>query len=163
MSDEEMVAIFKERYGAAYSLNEYIWGKGIEPGEYDSSTPLNPYYVKVKDEVPYRTKAELKAAIADVYVSDLVEGEIRELLFTGYGDNGPEPRYSEADGVLTVDVKHKGFDLVGKFLPETAKVKRSTATTIVFDVIYERDGKQWEESVMMKLEDGVWRFEAPMY
>ena len=163
LSDEELVRVFKEAYSEAVMINEYVWGKGITPTEYDEDVTITPYYVTVSENEPYRTIAELKAAISRVYVADLVDGEISEMLFYGYGDNGPKPRYSEKDGLLTVDVKYEGFELLGRFDPESAKVKRARGTTAVFTVTYTREGKSWEEDIMMRLEGEKWKFEAPTY
>ena len=163
LSDEELIAVFKETYKEAVVLNEYIWGKGIEPLEYDGNVSITPYYVAVSSESPYKTVDEFKSAIQGIYVSDLTDGEISEMLFVGYGDDGPKPRYSETDGVLTVDVKYDGFDLLGRFDPETARVKRARGNTVVFTVTYTREGKSWDEDVMMRLEGETWKFEAPTY
>ena len=163
LTDDELIDIFKKKYDEAYSLNEYIWGDGLPTVEYDASVTVDPYYVEVSEQAEYQTKAELIAAINSVYVSDLASGEITELLFTGYGEDEPAPLYSEKDGKLTVNVKAKGFDLVGKFLTETAVVKKARGNTFVVTVTYEREGKSFEDDIMMRREGDTWKFEAPVY
>ena len=165
-SDEELIAIFKEKYERSYILNEYIWGDGIAPGEYDpEAVKLDAYYVTVAEDAEYTTKVEFIEAIKSVYVSDYVSGEINQLLFAGYGDDGPDPRYGEINGKLSINVNDKGNANIGggKFLPETARVKKARGSVVVFTVTYERDGKQNDYDLMMRLEGDTWKFEAPTY
>ena len=165
-SDEELIEVFKEKYESSYVINEYIWGEGIAPGEYDpEGIKLDVYYVAVAENAAYATKIEFIEAIKSVYVSDFVSGEINQLLFTGYGEDGPDPRYGEIDGRLSINVLDSGNANIGggKFLTETARVKKARGSVVVFTVTYERDGVKNDYDLMMRLEDGVWKFEAPTY
>ena len=165
-SDEELIGVFKEKYESSYVINEYIWGEGIAPGEYDpEGIKLDVYYVAVAENAEYATKIEFIEAIKSVYVSDFVSGEINQLLFTGYGEDGPDPRYGEIDGRLSINVLDSGNANIGggKFLPETARVKKARGSVVVFTVTYERDGVKNDYDLMMRLEDGEWKFEAPTY
>ena len=108
-SDEELISIFKTQYEKSFVLNEYIWGDGIPSIEYDpESIKLDYYYVEVANDAEYTTKISFIEAIKSVYVSDYVSGEINQLLFTGYGDDGPEPRYGEINGRLSINVLDNG-------------------------------------------------------
>ena len=165
-SDEELIEVFKKKYESSYVINEYIWGEGIAPGEYDpEGIKLDVYYVAVAEDAAYATKIEFIEAIKSVYVSDFVSGEINQLLFTGYGEDGPDPRYGEIDGRLSINVLDSGNANIGggKFLTETARVKKARGSVVVFTVTYERDGVKNDYDLMMRLEDGVWKFEAPTY
>ena len=165
-SDEELISIFKTQYEKSFVLNEYIWGDGIPAIEYDpESIKLDYYYVEVANDAEYTTKISFIDAIKSVYVSDFVSGEINQLLFTGYGDDGPEPRYGEINGRLSINVLDNGNVNIGggRFLPETARVKKARGSVVVFTVTYERDGNKNDYDLMMRLEDGVWKFEAPTY
>lgn len=165
-TDEQLIAIFKEKYEKSYVINEYIWGDGIAPGEFDpEAVKLEAYYVTVSESAEYRTKGAFIDAIKSVYVSDFVSDEINQLLFLGYGDDGPDPRYGEINGVLSVNVNDKGNKNIGggKFLPDTARVKKARGSVVVFTVTYERDGKQNDYDLMMRLEGDQWKFEAPTY
>ena len=165
-SDEELISIFKTQYEKSFVLNEYIWGDGIPSIEYDpESIKLDYYYVEVANDAEYTTKISFIEAIKSVYVSDFVSGEINQLLFTGYGDDGPEPRYGEINGRLSINVLDNGNVNIGggRFLPETARVKKARGSVVVFTVTYERDGNKNDYDLMMRLEDGVWKFEAPTY
>lgn len=165
-SDEELIEVFKEKYESSYVINEYIWGEGIAPGEYDpEGIKLDVYYVAVAENAEYATKIEFIEAIKSVYVSDFVSGEINQLLFTGYGEDGPDPRYGEIDGRLSINVLDSGNANIGggKFLTETARVKKARGSVVVFTVTYERDGVKNDYDLMMRLEDGEWKFEAPTY
>ena len=165
-SDEELIGVFKEKYESSYVINEYIWGEGIAPGEYDpEGIKLDVYYVAVAENAEYATKIEFIEAIKSVYVSDFVSGEINQLLFTGYGEDGPDPRYGEIDGRLSINVLDSGNANIGggKFLTETARVKKARGSVVVFTVTYERDGVKNDYDLMMRLEDGEWKFEAPTY
>ena len=165
-SDEELISIFKTQYEKSFVLNEYIWGDGIPSIEYDpESIKLDYYYVEVANDAEYTTKISFIEAIKSVYVSDFVSGEIDQLLFTGYGDDGPEPRYGEINGRLSINVLDNGNVNIGggRFLPKTARVKKARGSVVVFTVTYERDGNKNDYDLMMRLEDGVWKFEAPTY
>lgn len=165
-TDEQLIAIFKEQYERSYILNEYVWGEGLPASEYDpSEVKLDAYYVTVAENAQYTTKAEFIDAIRSVYVSDYVSGEIDQLLFSGYGDDKHDPRYGEINGKLSINVKDKGNENIGggKFLPETARVKKSRGSVVVFTVTYERDGNRTEYDLMMRLEGDTWKFEAPTY
>lgn len=163
-TDEQLIGIFKEKYEKSFVLNEYIWGEGLPASEYEENA-LESQYVTVAENAEYRTKGEFLDAIKSVYVSDFVSNEINQLLFIGYGDKGPDPRYGEIDGKLSVNVKDEGNENIGmgKFLPDTARVKRARGSVAVFTVTYERDGKQTEHDLMMRLEGDDWKFEAPTY
>ena len=163
-SEDELIGIFKEKYEKSYALNEYIWGAGIPASEYEPNK-LAYQYELVAENADYRTKSDFIDAIKSVYVSDFVSEEINQLLFLGYGDDGPDPRYGEINGMLSINVKDTGNDNVGegKFLPDTAVVKRARGSVAVFTVTYERDGKRSDYDLMMRLEDGEWKFEAPTY
>lgn len=165
-TDEELVEIFKTKYELTVVLNEYIWGDGIPVSEYDpEKVTLEAYYVEVAEDVEYRTKSAFLAAINSVYVSDYVNGEIDQLLFSGYGEDGPAPRYGEINGNLSRNVNDDGNVNVGegRFLPETAKVKRASGNTAVFTVTYQRGDKISEYDLMMQQENGEWKFEGPTY
>ena len=165
-TDEELIAVFKTQYEKSFVINEYVWGKGIAPSEYDSEgINLDSYYVTVADGAEYTTKISFIEAIKSVYVSDFVSGEINQLLFTGYGDDGPEPRYGEINGILSINVLDQGNENIGggRFLPDTARVKKARGSVAVFTVTYERDGVKNDYDLMMRLEDGQWKFEAPTY
>ena len=165
-TDEELIAIFKTQYEKSFVINEYVWGEGIPTIEYDpESIKLEAYYVEVANDAEYTTKKSFIEAIKSVYVSDFVSGEINQLLFTGYGDDGPDPRYGEINGRLSINVLDNGNENIGggKFLPDTARVKKARGSVAVFTVTYERDGVKNDYDLMMRLEDGQWKFEAPTY
>ena len=147
-------------------LNEYIWGDGLPASEYNAENiSTESYYVTVSNDAEFKSKADFIAALNSVYVSDFVSGEIDQLLFTGYGDDGPAPRYGEINGFLSINVLGKGNDNVGvgKFLPDTARVKKATGSTVIFTVTYETNGKTKDYDLMMRLDGDEWKFEAPTY
>ena len=165
-SDEQLIEMFKTKYERSYVLNEYIWGEGIPASEYNAENiTTESYYVTVANDAEFKSKADFIAALNSVYVSDFVDMEISQLLFEGYGDDGPAPRYGEINGFLSINVLDDGNENVGveKFLPETARVKKATKSTVVFTVTYERDGKTSDYDLMMRLDGDEWKFEAPTY
>lgn len=163
--EAELLAEFKEKYELSYRLNEYIWGSGLPAGEIDSGVTLNPYYVTVSEQAEYRTKSEFVADINKVYVSDFVSDEIETLLFIGYKDDGIHPRYGEIDGYISINVRDKGNSNIGegKFLTETARVKKIRGNTAVLTVTYLRDGVEKDYDIMMRLDGEEWKFESPTY
>ena len=165
-TEEYLIEVFKEKYERSYVLNEYIWGDGLPASEYNAENiTTESYYVTVSNDAEFKSKAEFIAALNSVYVSDFVSGEIDQLLFTGYGDDGPDPRYGEINGFLSINVLGKGNDNVGvgKFLPDTARVKKATGSTVIFTVTYETNGKTKDYDLMMRLDGDEWKFEAPTY
>ena len=165
-TEEYLIEVFKEKYERSYVLNEYIWGDGLPASEYNSENiTTESYYVTVSNDAEFKSKADFIAALNSVYVSDFVSGEIDQLLFTGYGDDGPAPRYGEINGFLSINVLGKGNDNVGvgKFLPDTARVKKATGSTVIFTVTYETNGKTKDYDLMMRLDGDEWKFEAPTY
>ena len=165
-TDEYLIQVFKEKYERSYVLNEYIWGDGLPASEYNAENiSTESYYVTVSNDAEFKSKADFIAALNSVYVSDFVSGEIDQLLFTGYGDEGPAPRYGEINGFLSINVLGKGNDNVGvgKFLPDTARVKKATGSTVIFTVTYETNGKTKDYDLMMRLDGDEWKFEAPTY
>ena len=165
-TEEYLIEVFKEKYERSYVLNEYIWGDGLPASEYNAENiTTESYYVTVSNDAEFKSKAEFIAALNNVYVSDFVSGEIDQLLFTGYGDDGPDPRYGEINGFLSINVLGKGNDNVGvgKFLPDTARVKKATGSTVIFTVTYETNGKTKDYDLMMRLDGDEWKFEAPTY
>ena len=165
-TEEYLIEVFKEKYERSYVLNEYIWGDGLPASEYNAENiTTESYYVTVSNDAEFKSKADFIAALNSVYVSDFVSGEIDQLLFTGYGDDGPDPRYGEINGFLSINVLGKGNDNVGvgKFLPDTARVKKATGSTVIFTVTYETNGKTKDYDLMMRLDGDEWKFEAPTY
>ena len=165
-TEEYLIEVFKEKYERSYVLNEYIWGDGLPASEYNAENiTTESYYVTVSNDAEFKSKADFIAALNSVYVSDFVSGEIDQLLFTGYGDDGPAPRYGEINGFLSINVLGKGNDNVGvgKFLPDTARVKKATGSTVIFTVTYETNGKTKDYDLMMRLDGDEWKFEAPTY
>ena len=165
-TEEYLIEVFKEKYERSYVLNEYIWGDGLPASEYNAENiSTESYYVTVSNDAEFKSKADFIAALNSVYVSDFVSGEIDQLLFTGYGDDGPAPRYGEINGFLSINVLGKGNDNVGvgKFLPDTARVKKATGSTVIFTVTYETNGKTKDYDLMMRLDGDEWKFEAPTY
>ena len=165
-TEEYLIEVFKEKYERSYVLNEYIWGDGLPASEYNAENiSTESYYVTVSNDAEFKSKADFIAALNSVYVSDFVSGEIDQLLFTGYGDDGPDPRYGEINGFLSINVLGKGNDNVGvgKFLPDTARVKKATGSTVIFTVTYETNGKTKDYDLMMRLDGDEWKFEAPTY
>jgi len=165
VDEAEVLEAFKAQYELSYKLNEYIWGSGLPVGEINENVTLNPYYVMVSEEAEYRTKAEFLAAINQVYVSDFVTNEIETRLFVGSDDDKIPQRYSEMEGYLSINVRDKGNDDVGegKFLPDTARVKRAKGNTVVLTVTYLRDGIEKEYDIMMRRDGEEWKFESPTY
>ena len=165
-TEEYLIEVFKEKYERSYVLNEYIWGDGLPASEYNAENiTTESYYVTVSNDAEFKSKADFIAALNSVYVSDFVSGEIDQLLFTGYGDDGPAPRYGEINGFLSINVLEKGNANVGvgKFLPDTARVKKATGSTVIFTVTYETNGKTKDYDLMMRLDGDEWKFEAPTY
>lgn len=162
---EAALAAFKTLYPESVKINEYVFGKGLPyDGEYDIDSLSSPYYVEVSEDSPYRTRAELEAAVLSVY-SKGYYNNIRQSLFDGYGDGSDaKPRYKEVDGVLKIDITNKGYSINGVFDAETATVKDASSADAVIAAIYSAEGQTPREyELTLVLEGGEWRFDAPTY
>lgn len=162
---EAALAAFKTLYAESVKINEYVFGAGLPyDGEYDLESLSSPYYVEVSEGSPYKTKAELEAAVLSVY-SKGYYNNIRQSLFDGYGeDSDVKPRYKEVGGVLKIDITNTGYKISGVFDTENATVKDVSSSDAIISAIYSVEGQnQKEYELTLVLENGEWRFDAPTY
>ncbi len=166
--ETEVLTAFTELYNKSVPINEYIFGKGLpydNPESYNIEELSSPYYVPVSESSPYKTKAELEAAILAVYSRDYYDVSMRQGLFDGYGEKNKEkPRYVEENGVLKIDItKSQLITINGAFDTSTARVKSSSATEAVVTATWKSGDTAKEYDLTMVYENGVWRMDSPTY
>lgn len=150
-------------------LNHYIWGEGFstreDPGADVNVTETSKYY-RVNEDAPYHSVAQLKAAIEEVYSSQLIS-EIYAYAFEN--NNEVMARFCDftqdgkvADLQIDVTNNHPPYQLSAVFYPATAVVERSTATIIEAKVEYSigADGERQTTTVRLLKQDGVWKLDT---
>ena len=162
----EVLSAFTELYEKSVPINEYIFGKGLpydSPESYKTEELTSPYYVPVSESSPYKTKAELEAAILAVYSRDYYD-EIKQGLFDGYGEDSKiKPRYVEEKGVLKIDITNVGLEITGTFDTATARVKSSSSSEAVVTASWRSGETVKEYDLTMVLDNGLWRMDSPTY
>ncbi len=168
-TDADAVEILTPLLQRDAELNRYIWGDGFgtreDPGEDVDVTDTCKYY-RVNEDAPYHSIDEFKAAIAEVYSTQLVE-EIYQYAF----ENNDESmaRFCDftqngeiADLQIDVTANHPPYSLSAVFYPATAVVERSTATIIEATVEYSigADGERQTATIRVLKQDDVWKLDT---
>ncbi len=164
----EVLAAFTELYNKSVPINEYIFGKGLpydNPESYNIEELSSPYYVPVSESSPYKTRAELEAAILEVYSKDYYDVSLKQGVFDGYGEKSKEkPRYVEENGVLKIDItKPNLITEPGIFETATARVKSSSAAEAVITASRKAGETVKDYNLTMVLESSGWRMDSPTY
>ena len=165
--EAELLSTFTELYEKSVPINEYIFGKGLpydNPDSYNLEELNSPHYVNVSEGSPYKTVAELEAAILEVYSKDYYTVSLKQGLFDGYGEKSKEkPRYTEENGVLKIDVTKVGLEITGRFDPTTARVKSTSSSDAVIVANWISGDTVKEYELIMVFENGAWRLDSPTY
>ena len=168
-TDADAVEILTPLLEKDAELNRYIWGDGFstlkDPGEDANATDTCKYY-RVNADAPYHSVDEFKAAITEVYSSQLTE-EIFQYAFEN--DNESMARFCDfkqngkiADLQIDVTNNHPPYALKAVFYPATAVIDRSTATIIEASVEYSIGEKGERQTTIIRVlkQDGVWKLDT---
>jgi hypothetical protein len=165
-SESEVLDAYKALYPTAYEIMQIAYGKGLPyDGEYDLENIRGSKYVKVSESSPYKTRAELEAAVLSVYTQDFYDDVLKNLLFGGYEANedglfGVSPRYKENGGVLYIDIKYEQFANVTARDVDRAVADEIKSKSAVIKVPYTVGGvERIRESIIVLTENG-WRLDA---
>ena len=159
---------YKALYERSLQINEIIFGKGLPyEGNYDG-IEAETHYVAVSESSPYKSVAELEAAVLSVYTKAYYESSLKTVLFVGFEDEYAKTniRYKEVDGVLYVNVKHEGFELSGRCATDSAYVEKlSRASARIAAPYFYGNGTQMakDKVITMVMTDAGWRFDNPSY
>lgn len=161
ITDEEALAILRERVEASYELNEIYFGEGLRTDEYEDNGQVFQYVYVAIDE-KYQFISDLKAATEEIF-SSAVCARLYEKAFTGVDDGLVilYARYIEQGGVLTADVKYKSIETAEDFLFETARVVKNTKNYVVFSVERAESGETRIELILSP--DGRWLLNSYTY
>ncbi len=165
-TENEVLDAYRTLYPKAYELSLVIYGDGLPcDGEYDKTTLTAPHYIKVSDESPYKTKAELEEAVLSAYSQDYYDTVLKSVLFNGkesdeYGLLGLSPRYKETAGVLYTDIMYETFVSCIERDVSTAKVTEIKRRSAVVTVSYEYNGETKKVNTQMVLTENGWRFDG---
>ncbi|MBO5111327.1 MAG: hypothetical protein J6D21_11510 [Clostridia bacterium] len=162
LTDEEALAILRERIEASYELNEIYFGAGLRTDPYEDNGEAFQYVFVAIDE-KYQSVDDLKAATEAVF-SATVCGKLYEKAFTGVDDGQVilYARYVEQGGILTADVKYQGIPTARDFLFETAKILENTANYVVFEIERAEHDKPVRIE-MTRAADGRWLLNSYTY
>lgn len=154
---------FKALYEKSVTVNDYVYGAGL-PSDTPWDGKTEPQYEAVSSEAPYKTRAELEKAILEVYSADYYNDAMVYSLFSGYGESSKtSARYSEKNGILTVNVADKGRNVSGRFDTNTASIVELSYDRAVISATYTKgDSVNTYELSMVMTENG-WRFDIPTY
>ncbi len=161
--EAEVLEAFKALYERSVVINEYIYGAGLASDTpWDGST--DPQYEELSGEAPYKTRAELEKAILEVYSGDYYNDAMVYSLFSGYSENQElSARYSEKNGVLTVNVADKGRDVSGRFDMNTAVIVELSYEHAVISATYTKGESVSTYELSMVMTQNGWRFDIPTY
>ncbi len=169
MTDAQAVEILTPLLEKDAQLNRYVWGDGFstreDPGADALATDTSKYY-RVNEDAPYHSTDALKAAIAEVYSTNL-QANINAYAF----ENNDEvmARFCDfkqdgkiADLQIDVTANHPPRTLTAIFYPSTAVVQRSTASIIEATVEYSigKGGERQTAEVRVLKQDGVWKLDT---
>ena len=166
--DTDVLTAFTELYNKSISVNEYVFGKGLpydNPESYDIENLDSPHYVAVSESSPYKSIAELEAAILEVYSRSYYEGSLKQGLFDGYpGDDKNKPRYVEEKGVLKIDITKPNLMTVpGTFDTSSARIKSSSYSEAVIKALWTSGETSKEYELVMVFDGSAWRMDSPTY
>lgn len=156
----DVLAAYNELYPRAFTVTEYIYGKGLPyDGTYEGAT--SPNYVPVSADSPYKSVDELKAAVLEVYTEGYYDSTLKYVLFEsiapdeqGMTGSAP-PRYKEQNGTLYVDTAYKPLNLV-KCDPSQAYIVEIKSKSAIVGA--KREGTDKDKSFLMALTENGWRF-----
>ena len=134
LTEEEALAILRERIEASYELNDIYFGEGLKTDPYEDNGEAFQYVFVSLDE-KYQSVTDIRVATEAVF-SDAICGKLYAKAFTGFDDGQVivYARYIEEGGVLTADVKYTGIKTERDFLFETAKVVKNSQNFVVFEI-----------------------------
>ena len=164
-SEGEVLAAYRELYPKAHELANVIYGDGLAyDGEYDLESLSAPHYVPVSESAPYKTKAELEAAVLAVYSQGFYDDVLKTVMFGGAASDengmfGIYPRYKETAGVLYVDIKYDTFVNVSERDTDTVRVTDVSSKDAVVSVAFVSNGEQKTKDTTMVLTDKGWRLD----
>lgn len=161
ITDEEALAILRERIEASYELNRIYFGEGLRTDPYEDNGEVFQYVFVAMDE-KYQSIVDLKAATEAVF-SPALCAKLYEKAFTGVDDGQVilYARYLEQGGVLSADVKYKGIKTAEDFLFDTARVAENTKNYVVF-YIGRADGSEVRLE-LTRTPDGRWLLNSYTY
>lgn len=161
ISDEEAIAIVKERILASYPLNEIYFGEGLQTEEYEDNGEAIQY-VHVSLDSPYQTVDAIKMATEEVY-SARVCGNLYANAFTGFNDGQVivYARYIEQGGILTANVKYSTIETEEEYDLDTVKVVTNKKNYVVFE-IQKKDGSLGTVEITLS-GDGRWTLNTLTY
>lgn len=161
ISDEDAIAIVKDRIIASYALNEIYFGEGLPTEEYEDNGEAIQY-VNISSDSPYHTVDAIKMATEDVY-SPRVCGNLYANAFTGFNDGQVVvyARYIEQYGILTANVKYSTIKTTEDYDLSSVKVIENKKNYVVFEIL-KKDGSVGTVEITLS-GDGRWTLNTLTY
>lgn len=163
--DGEVLAAFADLYQKSVTVNEHVFGKGIDyDGGYDTNALSSPYYVAVSEQAPYKTKADFEKAVLEVYSKAYYETTLYQVIFgSEETDSTRPPRYKEDKDGLKIDITQKGFDITGRFDTASATVVKSSGSSATVKAAWSSGETTKSVEIRLVNEGNGWRLDEPTY
>ena len=171
ISDEEALMVLKDLVPKSYDINVIFFGEGLPAvDEAYKEEHSETAYFKVRDDAPYSSINDIKAAAEKVYSKRYLDG-IYGGAFTGVAtessdgmvDASVSPRYKEIGGKLMVDVSVAPKQIRGRLEVISAEVTKKTPGYVIVSMTYSENGKQSVADAYLTLENDVWLLDGPTY
>ena len=170
---DDIVALLER----CYDINNAVFGEGLPVhaigSEYAEQHGLykdTDYatYQYVRDDAPYRTTAEVRDALLEVYSSDYV-ASLSGVLFDGFvmGSRIEVAQLYEQNGYLMQRTDYEPL-FSGRRVYDYSSmriVKPSTATRLTVEIDSRGEGEDTyvKDKLSLVFENGVWRLDAPAF
>ena len=152
----DYIAILEELAPKAAEMYSVIYGDALPHGEAGSDG-----YCKVSADSPYSSISEVKLAMSEVFTSDYIR-LLANTAFQGISvDEGAiGAKFTEREGVLYVNPSvTEGFSTPRSFDFSRASVVKANRFMAKIELYHEGGGIE----VTIRLSDGVWLLDSPMF
>ncbi len=171
ISDEEALTVLKDLVPKSYDINVIFFGEGLPAvDEAYKEEHSETAYFKVRDDVPYSSINDIKAAAEKVYSKRYLDGiyvgafkGVATESSDGMVDASVSPRYKEIGGKLMVDVSVAPKQIRGRLEVISAEVTKKTPGYVIVSMTYSENGKQSVADAYLTLENDVWLLDGPTY
>lgn len=177
-TEDEIRARVEELLTASGAINDIFFGEGLpvyardsaseeDSGRYAALGADMDTYEYVREDSPYRTIEEIKAAAEAVYSRSYLEA-LYEIGFVGYADETVgtmAARYYERDGYLFKSMAFEPLvENVRTYDVSTLRVEKPSGDTYVnFSLESECGGETERINLSLTKQDGEWYLDSPTY
>lgn len=164
ISDETAKNELEKLLPKAKILTEIFLADGLKTEDVTEETK-NYYYLKVREDSPYKTIEELKAAAEEVFSIDFLSKNIYVTAFEGITEESIRPKFAEnTEGVLTIFKNAEKYPVRQEIYLDTAKVVSGNKYTAKVSVKAKSSrGEEITITIDMVKENGKWLLNSFAY